>query len=173
MSSAASPHCAPAADFTCRTARSVGLTVGLAALVALETAVVHLLLMRVRPLAYSVSATSIAAIVWLVADYLEMGKIAVHLADSRIHLHVGRRARATIPLASVAKAFAPSWQDLGASAPRYLNITKPAAPNVLVVLREPQPVELLGGLRRPVQRIALHLDDPAAFLDAVGRSLLH
>ncbi|MGE5245153.1 MAG: hypothetical protein ACM3SQ_13065 [Betaproteobacteria bacterium] len=158
-------------NFTCRTARSAAVTAILVALVVLETAVVHLLLMRVRVLALAVSAASLAAVVWLMADYVAMGGPAAHLDGEWVHLRVGRRARATIARAAVAGALAPGWQDLGLSAPKYLNPTKPASPNVFLVFADPQAVELFGAIRRPVRRIALHLDDPAGFLAALGRPM--
>ena len=49
----------------------------------------------------------------------------------------------------------------------YLNLTKPAAPNVLIMLATPQRVRLVAGIHREVRRLALRLDDPDSFLRAL------
>ncbi len=49
----------------------------------------------------------------------------------------------------------------------YVHLTKPGAPNVLIVLDAPRRVRLTAGLHREVRRIAPRLDDPDAFLRAV------
>ena len=103
-----------------------------------------------------------------------MGRGAVMLDGAVLRLTVGRRLDVTVPVASIARAFAPTFRDLptpGTNQGRdYLNPTKPAAPNVLVELRESRPVRLMGGVRREVRRIALHLDDPAGFLAALAET---
>ena len=48
-----------------------------------------------------------------------------------------------------------------------INLTKPAQPNVLIVLTEPQRVRLTAGLHRDVRRVALRLDDGRGFLAAL------
>jgi hypothetical protein len=49
-----------------------------------------------------------------------------------------------------------------------VDLTKPAAPNVLLTLDPPLIVRLPPGRRRAVRRLALHLDTPEAFVAAVG-----
>jgi hypothetical protein len=44
---------------------------------------------------------------------------------------------------------------------------KQATPNVLLELTEPTAIKLPAGRSRTVRRIAIHLDDPAAFLAAL------
>jgi hypothetical protein len=158
-----------ATGFTCRSARSAGITALLSALVLVETAVVHVLLLRVRVVAYLVSGLSLSAIAWLVADYRAMGRVAIRIDGDALRVQVGHRLNATIPVAAVARALAPTWQDVGASAPAFVNPTKPATPNVLLVFTAPQIVEIVGMVRRPIRRLALHLDEPDAFLSAVQR----
>jgi hypothetical protein len=161
-----------ATAFTCRSARSAGITALLSALVLVETAVVHVLLLRVRVLAYLVSGLSLSAIAWLVADYIAMGRVAVRIDGDGLRVQVGHRLKATVPFASIARAFAPSWQDVGASAPAFVNPMKPATPNVLLVFTAAQTVEIAGMVPRPIRRLALHLDEPDAFLSAVERVII-
>ena len=153
------------ATFTCRGARSGAVTSLLAMLVLVETGTLHLLLVRFVPaLAYTLSATSMTLLVWLIADYAAMGRAAVVLEAPQIHLRIGRRLRATIPLTQIVTAKQPTWQEVGAAAPRFLNPTKPSAPTVLFVFATPQIVTILDALRRPIRRLGLHVDDAAAFL---------
>ena len=136
-------------------------------LVIVETGILHLLLVRhVRVLAYAISSLSLTAIVWLVADYRALGREALRLDRTHLHIRIGWRVRAVIPRDQIATAFAPTWRDLGTGAPPYLNPTKPATPNALLVFRAPQDVLIIGRVHRAVARLALHLDEPGAFFDA-------
>lgn len=156
------------ATFTCRGARSGAVTSLLAMLVLVETGTLHLLLVRFAPaLAYALSATSMTLLVWLIADYGAMGRAAVVVEATQIHFRIGRRLRATIPLAQIVEAKHPTWLEVGAAAPKFLNPTKPSAPTVLFVFATPQIVTILDALRRPIQRLGIHVDDTAAFLAAL------
>ena len=161
------------AEFGCRSARSGSLTLGLALAVAVETVVLHLWLHARHPVtAWALTCLSVATIAWLAADYRSMGRSAVMVDGDRLDIRVGRRARAVIPVEAIADVLRPTWKDLpqaGAAAAReYRNLTKPADPNVLIVLREAAPLLLAQLVRLPVRRIGLHLDDPDAFTAAIG-----
>lgn len=140
-------------------------------LVVVETGTLHLLLVHFVPLlAYALSATSLSLLVWLIADYHALGRSAVQVTDKEVSVEIGRRLRATIPRDQIAAAMRPTWQQLGAAAPRYLNPTKPGSPNVLLVFATPQTVTVLDLLHRPIERLGLQLDDPAGFLAALQES---
>ena len=113
------------------------------------------------------------AIVWLVRDYRALGYGRVRLEPDTLTLSIGRRFNVRIPRASVARVMRPTYRDLptpGTNQGRdYVNLTKPASPNVLLLLREPMSVKLMGRMRREVQRIALHLDAPDEFLSGMRR----
>jgi|SRR6185436_6472321 len=152
-------------SFTSAGARSGAIMGVLAMLLVVETAALHLLLWRFMPrLAWGLTALSLYALWWLVSDYISVGRVALRLDATTLHVHVGRRVRATIPRTAIAQAFSPSWRDLGASAPPHLNATKPATPNVLLIFSSPQTVTLLGVMRRSINRLSLHLDAPETFL---------
>ena len=159
------------AVFTCKSARSGAVTGLLIMLIAVETGTLHVLLVRFVPLlAYALSATSLSLLLWLIADYRALGRAAVAVESTELRIAIGRRLRAAIPRARIAAALNPTWQQLGAAAPRYLNPTKPATPNVLLVFDSPQQVTLLDALQRQITRLGLHLDDPAGFIAAVTSS---
>jgi hypothetical protein len=159
--------------FSYRSARSGSLVIGFGMAIVVETVALHALLVRHHPaIAWTLTALSVWAIAWLTRDYLALGQGAVRLEGDDLHLKVGRRLDLHMPLANVARALAPTFRDLptpGTYQGRdFLNPTKPAAPNVLVVLAKPMMVRLRGGIRRAIGRIGLRLDDPEGFLAALA-----
>jgi hypothetical protein len=157
------------AAFTSARARSAAVTGALVMLIVVETSALHFLVHPVAPvLGFVLTALSVCALWWIVADYRAMGRVAARIDATTLHLAVGRRLRASIPRSALAASFTPTWSDLGAAAPPHLNATKPATPNVLLVFATPQPVLILGVVRKPIKRLSLHLDEPAAFLAALA-----
>lgn len=122
-------------------------------------------------LAWVLTLTSLLAVLWLVRDYLALGTGVVRLSDDSLALTIGRRFAIDIPLAAIERAVTPTFRDLptpGSTHGRdFLNLTKPAAPNVLLVLGEPRRVRLTAGVHREARRIAFRLDDAAGFLVAL------
>lgn len=163
-------------EFTYRQARSGSLMAGLGGAIAVETIALHLwLAAKDHPLvAWALTAGSVSALAWLAADYRALGSGAVRVGHGRVDLRVGRRFALELPADAVAAAVArPSWRELPAAgtpaARDYLNLTKPATPNVLLMLAEPTAIRLPGGLtRRDVRRLGLCLDDPTGFVSAVA-----
>jgi hypothetical protein len=160
--------------FSYRNARSTAIMSAIAAVVVIESIAVHFAVAARHPhIAWALTLTSVAALVWLVRDYRALGSGAVRLENDTLHLRVGRRFDITLPLARITSAFRPTFRDLPAPGTNqgrdYLNLTKPAAPNVLVVLDAPQRVRLAAGLHREVRRVALRLDEPEAFLRAIAQ----
>lgn len=153
------------AFFSCRSARSPAILGTFAALIVLETAAFHLLLMRRAPwTAWGLTAASLSALAWLLADDRALRREDAVIVDgTHVHLRVGRRLAASFERAAVREALVPTWKDLG-GAPRPFNATKPAAPNVLIVFTAPRRMRILGGIERPIERLALHLDAPAEFI---------
>jgi hypothetical protein len=164
-----------AQSFSHRQARSTPITVTFAILVMLETVGLHLILLRYSLLlALAVSLLSLSALIWLIADYLALGKLTTIITDEGIILRVGKRARATIPRKLLMTALSPSWRDLPDTPNRsYLNVTKPAEPNILLTFSEPVIVNLPGGLRRSIRMLAVFVDTPEVFLEAIrnGKSV--
>jgi hypothetical protein len=161
--------------FSYRSSRSGSLTVGLALILTIETVVLHLLLQAKHPIAaWSLTFLSLVTLAWLAIDYQRIGRESVSVRDGTLTLRVGLRARAEIGLDAVAHAMRPTWKDLptvgSPKAKGYLNLTKPASPNVLIVLDKAYPVLIASAVRVPTSRIGLHLDDPDGFLAAVNNA---
>ena len=154
--------------FTYRSARSGGLVLGLGMAIVVETIALHALFMRSHPwVAWALTLTSAYALWWIVADYRAMGTGAIAMGEM-VELEVGRRVRATFPVSHVASVTQPTWRERPVRAPDYLNATKPAEPNVLIGLSHPTTARLVGGMRRSVSRIGLHVDDPAGVVAALS-----
>lgn len=167
---AAAPATADAAErFTYLSARSGTLLVGLGIAIVVETVAVHLWLAPRHPLvAWSLTTLAVASLAWLWRDHAAMGRGAVTLDGRALALRIGSRFAVTLDRDAILAATAPTWRELPEPADRaYVNLTKPAEPNVMLVLREPATVRLPGGLRRRCTRVGLHLDEPARFLAAL------
>ena len=125
-----------------------------------------------RPtLAWVLTLTSLFAVLWLVRDYRALGAGVVRLGDDSLDLTIGRRFAIMIPLAAIERATAPTFRDLPAAGTTqgrdFLNLTKPAAPNVLLALTQPRRVRVTAGVYRSARRIAFHVDDAPSFLGAL------
>jgi hypothetical protein len=130
--------------------------------------VLHALLVTRYPvIAWVLTAGSVLTLAWLAADFRAMRGSGVRVLAHAIDVRVGLRVRAVVPRALLASAIAPTWRDIPELPDGYLDATQPAEPNVLLTLREPVPVRLLG-VRRPTRLIALHLDDAAGFLSVLA-----
>ena len=156
-------------EFTYRSARSSAITAAFGAVVVIESVAVHFAVAAHRPrVAWTLTLLSLYALLWLARDYRALGSGVVRVADDSLRLRIGRRFDISIPLANVARTFKPTFRDLptpGTNQGRdFLNLTKPATPNVVIVLDAIRRVRIMAGLRRDVQRVALRLDDPDGFL---------
>lgn len=121
--------------------------------------------------AWILTLSSLAAVAWLLWDYVALGVGMVRLSADTLHLAIGRRFDVALPLGAIAHVLAPTFRDLptpGTTQGRdFLNLTKPAAPNILIVLGAPHRIRVTMGITREVRRIALRLDDSAAFITAI------
>jgi hypothetical protein len=110
-------------------------------------------------------------VLWLVRDDRALGAGVVRLGDDSLDLTIGRRFAVIIPLAAIERATAPTFRDLPAAGTTqgrdFLNLTKPAAPNVLLALTQPQRVRVTAGVYRNARRIAFRVDDAPSFLGAL------
>jgi len=124
-----------------------------------ETAATHLLLARWSPLvAWLATASSAYLLLWVIADAQAIRLYPVAVSGTTLHVRLGVRWRAAIPLAEIA-----SVTEIRAVPDGAMNLAL-FEPTVLVTLRAPVVVRGLLGKRRRTDRIALTIDDPKAFL---------
>lgn len=159
-------------DFSCASARSGSLLAGIGLALVVETVALHLWLHPRHPVvAWGLTLASVATLAWLVADYLAMARGAVRLGEEVVHFVIGRRFAFALERGGIEAVVRPGWKDLPESgtpaAADFLNLTKPAEPNVLITLVLSTRVRLPGGRSRNVRRLGLHLDEPDAFVSAL------
>ncbi|WP_152569437.1 MULTISPECIES: hypothetical protein [Sphingomonas] len=129
-----------------------------------ELLVVHLFLALKWPwLAWPLSATSVLGIAWLIGTIRSFRRMPHELTDGELRLHVGRLRSLTVPLGQVA-AVRGVIDGAEVKASDTANLGLISYPNRMVDLIAP-----LRFRRRTVLRIALALDDPAAFDLALQR----
>lgn len=160
-------------SFTYRSARSGALLSGLALALAIsiETLVLHLWLGPHHPvLAWTLTLGGLGMLAGLIADYRSLGRGALCLTDGALEVAMGWRGAAVVPRDSVAAAVRPTWREVpttgSAAAAEYVNLLKPAPPNVLVTVAAPVLVRVFGR-RRPVRQFGFCLDQPDAFVAAL------
>lgn len=152
-----------------RSARSGAIVSVFAMVLVVEALVLHLVLAVRHPFAaWGLTASSLSALAWLLADHVALGRSSLGVEGGDLSGAIGRRLRLDVPRDRIASAIQPQWQDLSGLRDGYVNATKPATPNVLVVFREPVGVRLLGMPRRIV-RLGVHLDRPDRFVEALAR----
>lgn len=134
----------------------------LVGLATTELVVVHLLLSFWHPrVALVLSLMSAAGLVWLIRAIASMKRLPVEIGADTLIMRAGGIKGVSVPLDAIAGVGAAgSERDRSA-----LNLALIAHPNVIVELREP-----LSGRRAP-RRIAHRLDDPHAFIAALGDAL--
>jgi hypothetical protein len=128
-----------------------------------ETAATHLLLAMWSPLAaWIATASSAYLMLWLVGDAQAIRLHPVAVRGATLHVRLGVRWRAAIPLAEIA-----SVTEIRAVPEGAMNLAL-FEPTVLVTLRAPALLRGLLGKTRRADRIALTIDDPGAFIAAVA-----
>lgn len=134
-------------------------------LIAVETAAAHIALAMWQPVIAWISTVSSAyALLWFAGDAQAIRLYPIAITGGALRISVGIRWRAAIPLADIASVTESRSVPDGA---RSLALFEPT---VLVTLRAP--VELVGllGIRRRADRLALTIDEPAAFIAAVAEA---
>jgi hypothetical protein len=128
-----------------------------------ETVASHLLLASWSPVAaWIATAGSAYLVLWVIADAQAIRLHPVAVSGQVLHVRLGVRWRATIPLTEIVSVTEIATVPEGA-----LNLAL-FEPTVLVTLRAPVAVRGLFGKRRLADRLALTIDDPEAFAVAAG-----
>ena len=150
---------------------AVVVALGMASLA--ELVAVHLLVVRWSPTgAWALTALSVYGLAWLLADYhaVRTGPHVLH-AD-RISLRRGRLFRAEVPIEQMAEVRLPSADEKASPSEAVdLMMWLPAAPWVVMEFGVPVSIKGPGPFSRPVSRLGVPVDEPAAFREAVRRAM--
>ena len=137
-------------------------------LTLIETAAAHLVLGHWHPVAANwLTLLSLYTLLLLLAHAHAVRLCPLLLGPRALVVRVGFAWQVAVPRAAVA---ATAIREAPAPAPDTLNAAKVllASPNVLLTFAVPVVVAGPYGTRRTVRRLALHLDQPRAFLEALA-----
>lgn len=160
-----------ATSFTCH--EKVAYTTVFAGLIMaamVEILPVHLLVSHWSPVAaWVLTGLSLYGLVWLLGDYRAIVLRPTLVADGVLHLRIGLRFNATIPLSAIRRI---RPLDAGAPEPKcdYLSTALLGQPRRVIELDHPLEVRCVYGWRRSVRAIGVTIDDEAGFDQAVAFS---
>ena len=135
---------------------------------------VHFLFKGLAPwLRWTLHGSTVYAVLWLVGFYATLKARPHQLRDGLLHLHVGLMKSATFPASHILSTSPlPEFDNDWARHAHMKGVQKLVAKgNTILELRLSEPVRVMGmlGPGRPTDRIAVSVDDPAAFIAALGR----
>lgn len=141
----------------------VGLFACMAGLGVMEALVVHVLLVRTFPvLAWVLTALSAYGTVWLVAVARSFALRPVLVTNDAVEIRSGLLATLRAPRSSIARVEIVASESKG-----DWRVVPASAPNVRVTFASPALLRGMYGITRPVSGVALAVDDPSGFVDAL------
>lgn len=162
-----SPELGDGAFTVHRNVAYVPLMVAVMIAVVVETVAVHLLLRLWSPVAaWVMTAISLYTLIWLIGDVHAVRQRPIRVQDGMLHLRLGLRWDAKIPLALIKSVETPG-NDEHSGGRQNLKAVLFGAPNLRLVLSEPVRAVGFYGIRRKVQSIDLHVDDPGGLTAAL------
>jgi hypothetical protein len=143
------------------------LVTGIVIALLVETVAVHLLVSQIAgPIAFFLSALSIATAGWLVADAWAARSRPIVVTPTEIRIRVGMRWQVDLPRRLIRSVETPVGRVAVGSRTR-LNVAMDGQPNVEIALTEQVMVRGPLGQGRMVNRLAVGVDDPRAFRAAI------
>ena len=117
--------------------------------------------------------SSVYALLWLVGFYATLKARPHQVCDGRLELHLGLLKSATLPASQVLSASPlPAFDDDWARHAYLKGVERLVAKgNTILELRLATPIRVTGllGPGRPTDRLLVSVDEPSAFLAALGR----
>ncbi len=136
----------------------------LAVVSVIEAAVVHLIVAHSSVLAaWLLTALSVYGAVWLIAIARSFALRPILVVGSELVIRSGLVATLRVPLAGIASAT--SISDAGSG---DWNMIPLSAPNLRLTFATPIEGSALYGRKRTVREVALAVDEPSAFVAALG-----
>ncbi|GAC1558119.1 MAG: hypothetical protein NVS2B9_20450 [Myxococcales bacterium] len=142
----------------------IAIESALAVVCLVEAIPLHVLFIRWSSLAAALSAIAhVYALLWLVGDLRALALRPLRVEGGTLHLRIGLRWEADIPLHSI--AFVERCPD-----GRGMRLGVIGAPNLVLELRSPQELQGPFGIRRTSDRLLLQVDQPDALASAIARA---
>ena len=111
------------------------------------------------------------AVVWLIADYRALGRRTIALTPGELIVRLGLRWTVRVPLARI-RAVREATGSSTPQGPDHLRAVILGPERQIVELDTPLEATGFYGIRRRVRSIGLSVDEPALFLQALGRRLM-
>ncbi|MFN8582095.1 MAG: hypothetical protein U0163_14120 [Gemmatimonadaceae bacterium] len=155
--------------FTALSARSRALVVGISAVLIIESAALHLLILRRWPWVSLVLAlANLWTIWWFVQDYRAVADLPILAGESDVVVRLGKRLTGTVPYAAINAANRPTWQQIPESGRAgYIKLSGWDDPNVLLELSAPAGFRGPFGIEKRGSLVGLRLDEPDEFVRLV------
>ena len=144
------------------------MALALAVLAIPETVIVHLLVGAwSQTAAWILSVLTVYGILWLVGDANAIRHLPIEIRSDGVLFRLGLRSECFLPMEWISEVRSPSLEDQEAE--DLVRFSLLGNPNLVVVsTRETVTTNLLGSERK-VRRIALTLDEPVQFREALQR----
>ncbi len=138
------------------------ITCVVALILLVETTALHILLQRWSALAaWIFTGLSLYSLLWLIGDYHAIRLHPLVLDETHLHLRIGMRWRATIPLSGIAEIQNLSRREK--SVDDYVSVALFGSPRLVMALRQPITIKGLFGIQKETWRLALTIDDEKRF----------
>lgn len=139
----------------------------IAVILAVETVGIHLLVRLASPVAaLALTVLSLYGLFWLLADAQAARHRPILVTTDVLLVRIGLRWTARVPRRLIVKVHRPDLRA-GGRLPDRLLAAMDGQPNVEVWLSEPVVARGPFGIERSVTRLAIGLDEPAAFMAAL------
>lgn len=150
--------------------------IGIVLVLVSEGIGIHLYLLQKNAyVAWAFAFMNLSAVAWLLRDYIAMGTGAISIDDGVIRMRIGKRFDFNIPVAEIESVVTPGWKDIPQpgmpESADFMNVTNQAMPNVLLKMRQPLTIVLPLNRKKHATRIAVHVDEPDAFITSVSSRL--
>jgi hypothetical protein len=134
-----------------------------------ETTALHLLLLHWSALAaWIFTGLSLYSLLWLIGDYHAIRLHPIVLDETHLHLRIGMRWRAIIPLSDIAEIQSPLRREKNTD---DMNFALFGSPRLVIALRQPVKIRGLFGIQKEARRLALTLDDEKRFRQELSNRL--
>jgi hypothetical protein len=125
-------------------------------------------------LRWTLHGSTVYAVLWLIGYYATLKARPHEIREGMVHLHLGLLKTATFPASQVLSAAPlPDFSDDWARHAYMKGVQKLVAKGTSVLelkLSEPVQIASMLGPGRPTDRLAVSVDDPAAFIAALGHA---
>ncbi len=137
-------------------------------LVAFETVLVHVLVMRWSAgAAWALTGLSVYSMLWVLGDHRAMGLRPTVARGDGLDIRVGLRARVRVGWEQIARVERVDWREGARVVQGRLNAAAPGMPNVVVTFTAPVRARRWLGMEKVVESVGLEMEEAERFVEVV------